>query len=154
LSPNDLDWFAARLSIAVYDTNREYLMDRLSQLKYGLGDVPGIESLSVRSSEGYEYLTLNGKTFKFVGNAPLDNIRRAMNLRKIDNHTSQTSMPTIAEQLKAARAQLLEARQGASNAVTESADASRVVLQEAQKVLKEAADLRAEVAELTNGAPE
>jgi hypothetical protein len=62
-------------------------------------------------------------------------------------------MTTIAEQLKAARAQLIEARQGAANAVTESADASRVVLGEVNKVLKEASDLRAEVAELTNGGP-
>jgi hypothetical protein len=153
MNQNDLDWFAARLLIAIYDTNQEYLMDRLAQLKAGLGDVPGIETLSVRSSEGYEYVTLLGRTFKFIGNAPIDNIRRAMSLPKIDNHTSTTSMPTIAEQLKAARAQLAEARQGASNAVAESADASRVVLQEAEKVLKEAADLRAEVAELTNGGP-
>lgn len=62
-------------------------------------------------------------------------------------------MATIGEQLKAARAQLAEARQGASNAVAESASASNAVLQEAKKVLKEANDLRAEVAELTNGGP-
>lgn len=60
-------------------------------------------------------------------------------------------MTTIAEQLKAARAQLQDARQGAADAVTKSADASQVVLGEVNKVLKEAADLRAEVAELTNG---
>jgi hypothetical protein len=62
-------------------------------------------------------------------------------------------MPTIAEQLKAARAKLAEARQGAVQAVAESADASNVVLGEVNKVLKEASDLRAEVAELTNGGP-
>lgn len=62
-------------------------------------------------------------------------------------------MPTIAEQLKAARAQVAEARQAAASAVAESADAYRVVLQEVDKTRKEAADLRAEVAELTNGGP-
>jgi len=64
-----------------------------------------------------------------------------------------SKMPTIAEQLKAARAQLTEARDGAAKAVVESQDASRVVLGEVNKVLQEASDLRAEVAELTNGGP-
>jgi hypothetical protein len=63
-------------------------------------------------------------------------------------------MPTIAEQLAAARAKLAEARQGASDAVADSADAARVVLAEIEKVQKETAELRAEVATLTNGAPE
>lgn len=62
-------------------------------------------------------------------------------------------MTTIGEQLKAARAQLAEVRQGAANAVADSADASRVVLVEVNKLVKEAEDLRAEVAELTNGGP-
>jgi predicted nucleic acid-binding Zn-ribbon protein len=65
----------------------------------------------------------------------------------------KTTMPTIAEQLKAARAKLAEARDGATNAIAQSDDASRVVLGEVNKVLKEAEDLRAEVAELTNGGP-
>lgn len=62
-------------------------------------------------------------------------------------------MTTIAEQLKAARAKLTEARDGAANAIAVSQDASSVVLGEVNKVLKEAEDLRAEVAELTNGGP-
>ena len=67
--------------------------------------------------------------------------------------TEKTTMPTIAEQLKAARAKLAEARDGAVNAIAQSDDASKVVLGEVNKVLKEAEDLRAEVAELTNGGP-
>jgi hypothetical protein len=39
------------------------------------------------------------------------------------------------------------------NAIAQSDDASKVVLGEVNKVLKEAEDLRAEVAELTNGGP-
>jgi hypothetical protein len=63
-------------------------------------------------------------------------------------------MPTIGEQLKAAKAQLAGAREAAATAVNESAAAARVVLQEVEKARKEAAELRAEVAELTNGGPE
>jgi hypothetical protein len=66
----------------------------------------------------------------------------------------KSKMSTIAEQLKAARAKLTEARDGAANAIAVSQDASKVVLGEVNKVLKEAEDLRAEVAELTNGGPE
>jgi hypothetical protein len=63
------------------------------------------------------------------------------------------TMSTIGEQLKAARAKLAEVRQGAADAVAESDHAAGAVLAEVNKVLKEASDLRAEVAELTNGGP-
>lgn len=33
LTQNDLDWFAARLSIAVYDTNREYRRKMAAEVK-------------------------------------------------------------------------------------------------------------------------
>jgi hypothetical protein len=61
---------------------------------------------------------------------------------------------TISDQLKAARAQIAEARQSAANAVAETADASDLVKQEVGKLLKEAAALRAELAGLTNGGPD
>lgn len=60
---------------------------------------------------------------------------------------------TIADELKAARAQVAEARQAAANAVAESVSASNLAKQEAAKALKEAQDLRAELAGLTNGGP-
>lgn len=82
-----------------------------------------------------------------------DQFEDRLNLAVYDINHGYTDMATIAEQLKAARAQLAEARQGASSAVAESASASSAVLVEVNKVLKEASDLRAEVAELTNGGP-
>jgi hypothetical protein len=39
LSQNDLHWFAARLSIAVYDTNREWRRKRMSVEVKGLADI-------------------------------------------------------------------------------------------------------------------
>lgn len=51
LSPNDLKWFAARLSIAVYDTNREYHMG-IAQLKEQLAHLEGINKLTMRYGEG------------------------------------------------------------------------------------------------------
>jgi hypothetical protein len=87
VTKHHLDWFAARLLVAVYDTNAEF------------------------------------------------------------------RMTTIADQLKAARAKMAEARESAAKAVAETADASDLVRREVERVLKEAADLRAEVAGLTNGGP-
>jgi hypothetical protein len=152
LSQNDLDWLAARLSIAVYDVNRISPEMSVLELKAALSDIPGADSMTIGyAPNGNQLITVDGKTVEVGPMASNDEIRLALQNPFI--RTENTKIMTIADQLKAARAQLAEARQGASNAVAESADASRVVLQEAQKVLKEAADLRAEVAELTNGGP-
>ncbi len=79
----------------------------------------------------------------------------AINDRQLQNPylTEKPHMTTIGEQLKAARDEIAEARKGASDAVADTADATRVVLGEVAKLKKEADDLRAEVAELTNGGP-
>jgi isopropylmalate/homocitrate/citramalate synthase len=63
------------------------------------------------------------------------------------------SMATLAEQIKAARAQLVEARKQAADAVADSANVALSVLKEVEKTRKETDDLRAEMAELTNGGP-
>lgn len=68
--------------------------------------------------------------------------------------TEKPKMPTIAEQLRAARAEIANARQGAVDAVAQTGEAVNIVKQEITKLQKEAADFRAEVAELTNGGPE
>lgn len=62
-------------------------------------------------------------------------------------------MPTIGEQLKAAKAGLAHARAEAAMAVAGSADAAKAVLAEVGKVKSETADLLAEISELTNGGP-
>ena len=62
-------------------------------------------------------------------------------------------MPTIAEQIKAARAQSAEVRKSAADAIADLSDAAGLVMREVEKAKKEAADLRSEVAELTNGGP-
>lgn len=83
-----------------------------------------------------------------------EDIERALVCGKLENPFEKPKMTTIGELLKSARADIASARRGAAHAVAESADATKVVLQEVDKLRKEAADLRAEVAELTNGGPE
>lgn len=47
LSQNDLDWYAARLSIAVYDTNQEYRMG-IGDLRQQLAHIPGAHELTMQ----------------------------------------------------------------------------------------------------------
>jgi len=129
-----------------------------ADLKSALSHMPGIEGLTiVPTVSGHQRITLAGKTIEVEANASPGEIEAAFNASVIPNPFVSTkqakSMTTIGEQLKAARAQLADARNAASQAVSESADAARVVLQEVEKAKKEAADLRAEVAILTNGGP-
>jgi predicted transcriptional regulator len=71
----------------------------------------------------------------------------------VEDTNQEFEMTTIGEQLKAARAQLAQARSEATNAVAGSADAANAVLVEVKKVQSETADLLAELAEITNGGP-
>ncbi len=137
----------------------------LADLKAELGDVRGVDTLSVRYGDGLQFVTYNGRTTALSESASIDEIRMALNLAKIDGFIAPVAfvdiaqikeirnMATIAEQLAEARAKLAEARKGAADAVADSADAASVVLREIEKVQKETAELRAEVAALTNGGP-
>jgi hypothetical protein len=155
LSQNELDWLAARLSIAVYDVNRTTPEMSVYELKAAFRGVEGSEALTVSyAANGNQLINIGDKTLEVGPMASNDEIRFAlMNPFIPTENTRLEIMPTIAEQLKAARAKLAEAREGATNAIAHSHDASQAVLGEVNKVLKEADDLRAEVAELTNGGP-
>jgi hypothetical protein len=73
--------------------------------------------------------------------------------RELSKAVQEISMPTIGEQLKAARADLAKAREEAATAGPEAAAAAKAVLAEVTKVRAETADLLAEIAEVTNGGP-
>lgn len=51
ISQNDLDWYAARLAIAVYDTNAEYRMS-IQNIRDELRHLPGGPELTMRYGEG------------------------------------------------------------------------------------------------------
>jgi|ERR1700743_1999523 len=122
-------------------------------LKDALRDIPESQDLTLNyAPNGNQLIHIGERTIEIGPMAGNDEVRAKLNIQKINEITSPP-MSTIGEQLKAARAKLAEARDGAARAVADCADASAVVLQEADKASKEAAALRAEVAELTNGAP-
>ena len=58
---------------------------------------------------------------------------------------------SIADDLKAARARLQQARQGAAAAVAESGNVAGLVMEEIAKVEKETEEMRAEIAGLNGG---
>jgi phosphopantothenate synthetase len=60
-------------------------------------------------------------------------------------------MSTLGEDLKAARAKLLQARQGAAAAVAESGNVASLVIEEISKLEKETEEMRAEIAGMNGG---
>jgi hypothetical protein len=69
---------------ARYEIDETYHMQR-DQLAAELGDVPGVDTLSVRFGDGLQFVTYNGRTTALSEAASIDDIRRALNLAKIDN---------------------------------------------------------------------
>jgi hypothetical protein len=79
LSPNDLDWFAARLSIAVYDTNRITPEMSVLELKAALRDIAGSDQLTISyAPNGNQLITIDGKTVEIGPMASNDEIRLAL----------------------------------------------------------------------------
>ena len=150
MEPIDLYWLNRRLDIATEETRRLTPEMAIWELKQAF---PGLETVST-APNGNQIFNFADKSIEVGPMASNDEIAVALENPFIKTENTRLEiMPTIAEQLKAARAKLAEARDGAANAIAQSDDASQVVLGEVKKVLKEAEDLRAEVAELTNGGP-
>lgn len=159
---NVLDSIADELTLATIDENWKIRVGRQTELRQKFN----APDLTIRFMGHFQIINLEGHEIT-MGSLATDEqiaaeiakvrqppVSMSMFVNRADFDAARKQMPTIAEQLKAARAKLAEARDGATNAIAKSDDASRVVLGEVNKVLKEAEDLRAEVAELTNGGPE
>jgi hypothetical protein len=150
VEPIDLYWLNRRLDIATEDVRRQTPEMAMWELKQAF---PGLQTVS-HAENGNQVFNFADRSIEVGPMASNDEIAVALQNPFIKTENTRLEiMPTIAEQLKAARAKLAEARDGAVNAIAQSDDASKVVLGEVNKVLKEAEDLRAEVAELTNGGP-
>ena len=65
--------------------------------------------------------------------------------------TEKPKMPTIAEQIRAAKAKIAEAREGAASAVAETTVIAGLAAEEVQKLDKMNDELRAELAGLNGG---
>ena len=164
LSQNDLDWFAARLSIAVHDTNREFRALSVQDLKEKLRDIPGIENLSMFYRAGRQMFALNGYVAETDPNATVAEIesaiRTALLLPKLElmKQMPITDAGKLASDIKS-RIQAAKDRIASVSSNTEAAlaklnDAANTGDQIAKQIDAEASDLLAQIGQFSNGSPE
>jgi hypothetical protein len=163
LKQSDLDWFAARLSIAVYDTNRITPEMSVFELKQALVDIPGIETMAVGyAPNGNQLVTIDDKTVEVGPMASNDEIRFALLNPFIRTENTKMSVTgykpgAIRAALDAAKRQAQEELTAAmgtlSEAQTKAAEVPAAIKQVAGQIKREAEDALQEFAEFTNGGP-
>ena len=164
ISQNDLDWFAARLSLAVYDTRRETPEMSVFELKQALHDIPGIDTLTMGyAPNGNQLITLGDKQLEVGPMASNDEIRTALLNPFV--RTENTTLSITGLQQGAFQAKLAEMRQKIANsqaaglakidaAVTAgAAELDAAAEGAAAKANKEIADALQEFGLTTNGGP-
>jgi hypothetical protein len=123
--------------------------EKVLELKAAFKGIEGSETLTMRyAPNGNQILIIGDKEIEVGPMASNDEIRLALENPFIKTENTKMS---IADDLKAARARLQQARQGAASAVAESASVAGLVLEEIAKVEKETEEMRAEIAGLNGG---
>lgn len=159
-----LDWLAARLSIAVYDTNRDK-DNKMSvyDLKQALSDIPGIENLTLGYSQnGNQLITLGDKQLEVSPMASNEEIRVALQnpfIKTENTSMSITGLQSGAFQAKLAEMQRIVDSQNKGLAKIDAAVAAgekeldAAADGAAAKAQKEIADALQEFGLTTNGGP-
>lgn len=162
--PSFFDHFEDRLNLAVHDINTDIEMGRLSDLRDRLVSLPGVERVALHIGGGAD-VTMGGQTSNIKPNATEDDIRRTLNLNKIDNAT-RDHMSLTGLKSGAFEAKLAEMRQriaDAQNRGLAKVDAAQVQAEAkvssaidgvVSKIDKEVEDSLQEFATFTNGSPE
>jgi hypothetical protein len=116
LSQNDLDWYAARLSLAVYDTKRDIREMQLHDMREALKDIPGHENLEIEyESSGHQLLRIDGKVLE-VGPAA-SNAEIVLALKNTLVRTENTKVITVMSAIDRIKAKALQARDIAPAAI-------------------------------------
>ena len=165
MTPHDLDWFAARLSIAVYDVNRT--TPEMSVLETGAAlrgrGVEGAETLTMNyAPNGNQLFQIGDKVLEVGPMASLDEIATALQNPFI--RTENTKMSISGYEPGAIRAKLDalkkdgKARRDAAIAKLDDAgkkheEVSAEIERVAGQIEKEADAAIAEFSEFTNGGP-
>ena len=161
LPPSFFEQLSDRLELAVYDTNAEYRMT-LADLKAEIGDVQGVDTLSVRYGDGLQFVTFNGRTTALPEAASIDEIRRALNLQKIDSFIAPVAFADMAQTAEIPNmvttgasflANLIRTRQAqVKEQLSKAGNELNAVMDEmeatADAATKQVADAKAEVADL------
>lgn len=168
LTRNDLDWFAARLSIAVYDTNREFRLG-IHEIKESLRHVSGIDALTMQYGPGGTQIYIMGDVkVSLPANASNADVEAAL-----ANPFVYAALPAISQgpfmsitgfqpgairaAIDAAKAKAQESLGAAmGNLAAAQSKAQQVpdaINQVAASMEKETADALQELATFTNGGP-
>lgn len=162
LSQNDLDWFAARLSIAVHDTNREFRMSAY-ELKEALRGTPGAENLTISTApNGNQIVSVAGKTVEVGPMATNEEITAALANPFATIGTTDMSITGFqpgsikaaidAAQL-AARERQAQSMAKLAAAGAKAASVADAIDQVSARMEREADDALQELAAFTNGGP-
>lgn len=94
MTPLDLDWYAARLAIAVHDTNAEQQMS-IQSIREALNHIPGGSSATMRyGAGGRTQIFMIGEEEVEVGpEATASDIEAALELKKKDQRSAIQSAP-------------------------------------------------------------
>ena len=158
LSPNELDWFAARLAIAVYDTNNESPEMAIWELRKAF---PGLQTVSP-TSDGTQVFHFEDRDLEVGPMASHDEIRTALENPFIRTENTKMSVTgykpgAIKAALEAAKKQAQEELTAAmgtlSEAQVKAAEVPAAIKAVAGQIKKEAEDALQEFAEYTNGGP-
>lgn len=163
MNQNDLDWFAARLSIAVYDTNAEYRMGRQTELraKFNAPD------LTIRFMGHFQIIHLGGHEITMGSMATDEQIAAEIaKVRQIPERPQVKPMSITGLKSGAFKAMLEDMKaeigslqsQGVADvkaATVEAATEIKATVNNVKaKLRSEVADALQEFSEYTNGGPE
>jgi hypothetical protein len=163
LSKSDLDWFAARLSIAVYDVNRITPEMSALELRAAFKGIEGSENLTVSyASNGNQLIHIGDKTLEVGPMASNDEIATALQNPFIRTENTRMSISgyepgAIRDKLNALKVKSKERRDQAIAKLEDAGKKHEYVSEEIERVAgqieKEADAAIAEFAEFTNGGP-
>lgn len=154
---NDLDWFAARLSIAVYDTNRTTPEMSFRELKTRFPELTGLSY----AANGNQILHTADRTLEVGPMASDDEIGVALQNpfvrtenTKIMSITGATHLAdSIKAKIQAAKDRMAQATTNTDAALTKLNTAADAADQVSSSIAKEADDLMAQIGQFSNGGP-
>lgn len=164
LSQNDLDWFAARLAIAVYDVTRNPEMS-VYELREALRGTKGIEDLTLTTApNGNQVIAIDGKKLEFSPMASNDEIISALQNPFIPTRNTRLTvgikLQGIGSKLKLLQhnveldaSKLSDAIDAADAKRTEVMPKANAAVATTQKDLAGVEEFIAEIEAATNGAP-
>jgi hypothetical protein len=163
VTPLDLDWFAARLAIAVHETRRLTPEMSVYELKAAFRGIEGSEALTVSyAPNGNQLINIGDKTLEVGPMASNDEIRLALQNPFIRTENTKMSISgyepgAIRDKLNALKVKGKQRRDQAIAKLEEAGMKHEYVSEEIERVAgqieKEADAAIAEFAEFTNGGP-